>query len=320
MADQDKTAPVIDTEPRIDLLSDGMSYWDGGGAFGLVPRARWSKILAPDDMNRVPQDLRCVLIRADGHNILVDCGVGTKPNDVLATQYEVRRPNGTLLDDLARHGLHPADIDTVIFTHLHGDHSGWATECIEGSKQCHYRPTFANAHYYVQAREYDDATHTNERTRNTYFAENFVPLQEARLLTLLDGPADITPSVRAVPTPGHTAGHQSVIVLRSSGDTNQDSQGDRESTPLLPLTPALGPVFILGDMATYMIQFARLAWVTAYDVLPVQTIETKRYWQQWALERHAVLVSPHDTLIPSGELVKDDRGFMQVVRKTVGTA
>lgn len=278
---------------RVSLLSDGVSYWDGGGAFGLAPRVKWMKLLPPDELNRVPQELRCVLIEGGGHNILVDCGVGDKPNDVLASQYEVRRPQGTLLDDLTRHGLSPADIDAVVFTHLHGDHSGWATQRVTAGTGYVYRPTFPQARYYVQRQEYHDAIHINERTRNTYFAENFVPLFEQGVLTLLDGPADITPAVRAAPTPGHTAGHQSVIV-----------QNGR-------LDPA--PIFILGDLATYMIQFARLPWVTAYDVLPLQTIESKRYWQQWALERQAVLISPHDTQIPSGKLVKDGNGYLQVV-------
>ncbi len=274
----------------VELLSDGVSYWDGGGAFGLVPRVKWMRLLPPDDLNRVPQDLRCVLIRDHGRNILVDGGVGDKPNEVRAAQYEVHRPNGTLIDDLARHGLGRADIEMVIFTHLHGDHSGWATECVEPGVSGAYQPTFPRARYYVQRQEYEDATHSNERTRNTYFAENFTPLLRQGLLTLLDGPADITPDVRVVPTPGHTAGHQSVIVA----------------------TPE-APTLILGDLATYMIQFARLPWVTAYDVLPMQTIESKRYWQQWSLEHEAVLISPHDTLIPTGKLVKDKKGFLQVI-------
>jgi glyoxylase-like metal-dependent hydrolase (beta-lactamase superfamily II) len=279
---------------RVELLSDGVSYWDGGGAFGLVPRVKWMKLLPPDDLNRVPQELRCVLIRDHDRNILVDCGVGDKPNDVLAAQYEVRRPNGTLIDDLARHGLGREDIDLVIFTHLHGDHSGWATECIEPGVAGAYRPTFPRARYYLQRQEYEDATHPNERTRNTYFAENFAPLLRQGALMLLDGPADITPAVRVAPTPGHTAGHQCVIVA----------------------TPG-APTLILGDLATYMIQFARLAWVTAYDVLPMQTIESKRYWQQWALEHVAVLISPHDTLVATGKLVKDKKGFLQVIASSL---
>jgi glyoxylase-like metal-dependent hydrolase (beta-lactamase superfamily II) len=250
--------------------------------------------------------LRSVLIRAEGHTILVDCGVGTKPNDFLAAQYEVRRPNGTLLDDLERHGLQPEEIDSVILTHLHGDHSGWATECVEQAGGRRYQPTFPNARYYVQGQEFEDAIHPNERTRNTYFAENFVPLQEHGVLTLLNGAANITPSVRVVPTPGHTSGHQSIIVEQASSEASGK--------------PRAAPTLILGDMATYMIQFARLAWVTAYDVLPLQSIETKRYWQQWALARQAVLISPHDTLLPSGVLKKDSNGFLQVVQVAAGSS
>jgi len=314
---------VSRTTPAIHLLSDGISYWDGGGAFGLVPRVKWMKLLPPDEFNRVPQDLRSVLIQVDHTdvdaqtarpiNILVDCGVGVKPNDVIASQYDVRRPQGTLLDDLGRHGLQPDDIHIVLLTHLHGDHSGWATSIQQGAVV----PTFPNARYYVQRREYEDATHTNERTRNTYFAENFVPLMEHGVLTLLDGAADILPPVRVVPTPGHTAGHQSILVERRGEEEKRG--GEEETSPhALSSPPPLfssSPLLLLGDLATYMIQFARLAWVTAYDVLPLQTIETKRFWQQWALERQAWLISPHDTIIPAGMLVKDDHGFLQVQRQ-----
>ncbi|MFN4293558.1 MAG: MBL fold metallo-hydrolase [Thermoflexales bacterium] len=297
-------------QARIHLLSDGTSYWDGGGTFGLVPRVRWMKLLPPDDLNRVPQELRCVLIEADGKRILVDCGVGDKPNDLLATQYDVRRPRGTLPDDLARRGLRPADIDIVIFTHLHGDHSGWATTLDAqtppageaAAPERGLKPTFANARYYVQRREYEDATHPNERTRNTYFAENFVPLMRHGVLTLLDGEAQITPSVRVAPTPGHTAGHQSVIVESASTD---------EPAP---------PVFLIGDMAPFMIHFERLPWVTAYDVLPMVTIETKRRWQSWAFERGAVLVSCHDTRQPVGRLARNDKGLFSVVPLETGGA
>ncbi|PJF48573.1 MAG: MBL fold metallo-hydrolase [Chloroflexi bacterium] len=295
---------------RIHLLSDGVAYWDGGGAFGLVPRVRWMNLLPPDDLNRVPQELRCVLIEADGKRILVDCGVGDKPNDLIATQYDVRRPHGTLLDDLARRGLRPADIDIVILTHLHGDHAGWATTLDahtrpigEAAASAHDpAPTFTNARYYVQRQEYVDATHPNERTRNTYFAENFVPLMRHGVLTMLDGEAQITASVRVVPTPGHTAGHQSVIVESTSTD---------ETAP---------PVFLIGDMAPFMIHFERLPWVTAYDVLPMVTIETKRRWQGWAFERGAALISCHDTRHPVGRLARNDRGLFSVIPLETGGA
>lgn len=284
----DKPLTLTCGEARATLLTDGTSWWDGGGTFGLVPRPKWMKLLPPDELNRVPQELRCVLIEAGGQRILVDCGVGDKTNELIATQYDVRRPHGTLIDDLARQGIAPADIDIVLFTHLHGDHAGWATKMNDAGETV---PTFPNARYFVQRQEYEDATHTNERTRNTYFADNFVPLMQHGVLTLLDGDAPITPSVRAVHTPGHTAGHQSVIV---------ESKG-------------ASPLLMLGDMASYMIHFERLPWVTAYDVLPMITIASKRQWQQWAFDNNATLISCHDTLMPAGKLIRNTKGLFSIL-------
>ena len=288
---------TTDSSFAIHLLSDGTSYWDGGGTFGLVPRPKWIKLLPPDELNRVPQELWCALIQANGKNILVDCGVGNKPNALREAQYDVRQPNGHLLDDLARHGIQPNEVDIVIFTHLHGDHSGWATTLDKGKGgkgEGEIVPTFANARYYVQRQEYEDATHTNERTRNTYFPHNFVPLKEQGVLELLEGDTQIIPSVRVVHTPGHTAGHQSVIVT---------------PPPPLPSTPFL----LLGDMASFMIHFARLPWVTSYDVLPLLTIETKRKWQQWTYDHNATLISCHDTQTPVGKLIRDTNGYFNIV-------
>jgi hypothetical protein len=61
-------------------------------------------------------------------------------------------------------------------------------------------------------------------------------------------------------------------------------------------------------MATYAIHFERLGWMTAYDVEPLITLETKREWQQWALETNALIIFPHDVVKPAGHLVKNDKG------------
>ena len=67
-----------------------------------------------------------------------------------------------------------------------------------------------------------------------------------------------------------------------------------------------------GDLATLAIHFERLAWVTAYDVEPLETIETKRRWQNWVLEQDALVVFPHDTRTPVAHLRKDDEGSMRI--------
>lgn len=271
---------------RLQLVSDGVMLSDGGGAFGLVPRPRWAKLLPPDEQNRVPLALWTPLIEVDGRRILIDAGIGNKHPGV----YETRAPHITLLQDLAARGVQPEDIDILIFTHLHGDHAGWATQRGDAGD---LRATFPNAVHYVQRIEYSDATHTNERTRNTYFGENVVPLFEQGRLILLDGEAQITPSVRVIPAPGHTAGHQVVVI--SSPDTTTR------------------PVFYVGELATFAIQFVRLPWVTAYDVLPMLSIESKRHWQARALAENAVVIGSHELGMPVWRMVKTEKGFIDAV-------
>ncbi|HEX9922138.1 MAG TPA: hypothetical protein VGD99_05715, partial [Anaerolineae bacterium] len=79
------------------LLNDGMAWVDGGGAFGLVPRIVWEKLLPPDDQNRVPFNLYCMLIRSEGQTILVDTGYGQKLTEKARRIVSLERPDGDVL-------------------------------------------------------------------------------------------------------------------------------------------------------------------------------------------------------------------------------
>ena len=262
-------------------VSDGTTWWDGGGAFGLVPRTRWETLLPPDEQNRVPMVLRCLLLRAPRATVLVDTGMGDKVTPELAEQqgFRLERPQGWLVDDLARHGVSPDDIDLVVLSHLHADHCGGSTHFLPGRLVS----TFPRARYYVQQREWDDAHHPNERTRATYYPANFDPLQASGQLRLLNGDTSVTESVRVVVAPGHTAAMQAVVV-ESGGET------------------AVFP----SDLAFFRWHLERLAWVSAYDLDPMTTIETKRHWQRWLVERQAAVVFQHDPQVAIGKLVEQN--------------
>lgn len=270
---------------RIHLLNDAYVMVDGGGPFGLIPRSMWEKVLPPDDHNRVPQSLTCLLVQVDGRNILIDTGLGNKLDDKWRSIWQLERPYGDLLAGLARLGLQPEDIDTLIFTHLHADHAAGATV----RRDDVLVPTFPNARAYVQRREYEDAIRPNERTRATYQSENFAPLIDAGLLTLLDGPTEFAPGVRGVVTPGHTPGHMSIL-FESSG----------------------AQAMFVCDLAAYAVNLERLAWIPSYDVEPLVSLETKRYWQQWALDTGALLIFPHEPTIHCGVLTLNAAGKPQL--------
>lgn len=270
---------------RIHLLSAGTVMVDGGGPFGLIPKSMWSRVMPADDDNMVPQTLTCLLVQVGERNIVIDTGVGDKLTDKWRAIWRLAHPHGTLLDGLARCGVLPEDVDTLIFTHLHADHAGGATVERDGSVV----PTFPNATAYVQRREYDDAMQPNERTRATYLSENFQPLLEAGLLQLLDGPFEFAPGVRGVVTPGHTPGHMSILF---------ESNGEH--------------AVFLCDLAAYAVNFERLPWIPSYDVEPLISLETKRHWQQWALETGAMLIFPHDPVTHCGTLSRTDDGKLRV--------
>lgn len=265
---------------RVHLISDGVYWTDGGGVFGLVPRVLWEKIVQPDALNRIPMDLRCLLIESSEGLILVDTGYGTKLPPKRLQQLNLISPT-RLLDDLATTGFTAADVRMVINTHLHSDHCGGNTAFGTDGQP---RPTFPNATHLAQRLELADAMFPNERTRATYLAENFRPLVEptaAPRMRLLNGDTQITPEVRVKVTPGHTRSHQVVII-----------ESDDEAA------------IFLGD-AGYVANLERLAWVPAFDVEPLQSIETKRSLRDWAWRREALLFFQHDIAVPAGRLCLD---------------
>ena len=75
-----------------------------------------------DEYNRIVLSLSPLLIRAGGRKIVVDVGYGSRhtEKDLKIWGFD---PEVTVVTALADESLEPADIDTVILTHLHADHA-----------------------------------------------------------------------------------------------------------------------------------------------------------------------------------------------------
>ncbi|MCJ7513297.1 MAG: MBL fold metallo-hydrolase [Anaerolineales bacterium] len=263
---------------EVYLVSDGQVRVDVGGAFGLTPRALYRSYFDPDEQNAVPMSLNCMLVRARGMTILVDTGLGDRLRPEEVQRWRLERSTGGLIDGLKRLGVHPNDVDIVVNTHLHADHCAGNTRIQDGR----LGPVFPRATYLVQRLEWAEAVNPDARTRGTYFGENYMPLLETGQLELLHGDQELTDQVRLVVTPGHTRGHQSVVL--ESGEWRG---------------------LYVGDMASYAAHFERIGWVTAYDVLPLESIATKERWQAWAAETGAWLFFEHDPELPIGRLERE---------------
>ncbi|MEU5216603.1 MBL fold metallo-hydrolase [Streptomyces sp. NPDC020807] len=166
---------------------------------------------------------RAFAIRADDGVTLVDAGIG--PADSPAASWAP--VPGVLPESLAAAGIAPSDVDTVVLTHLHTDHVGWA---VVGADS---RPYFPNASYLLQQAELDALDVVNPQLRTSLID----PLRKTGQLRLLDGDTALGAGRHAVATPGHTPGHQSVLV--TSGREQVAVTGDLLVHALQLLHPGL---------------------------------------------------------------------------------
>lgn len=166
-------------------------------------------------------DMGAFVVRTPQRTILVDAGVGNgKP-----------RPNPHFDDRdddwfaaLHRAGAPPEEIDTVVFTHLHVDHVGFATR-FDGAA---WVPTFPHARHLTTAAELEHWTGSSAAgdiaRLGDYIGDSVLPLRDAGVLALVEPDLAICDAVRLVPAAGHTPGNVSVEV--SSGGRRAVFAGD----------------------------------------------------------------------------------------------
>ena len=258
---------------ELSVVSGGVFKLDGGSMFGIVPKPLWQKLCPPDDLNRITNDTNCLLIRKDGRLILVDTGYGDKMTDRDRGIYGMS--GSTILESLSARGVSAEDIDLVILSHLHFDHAGGATRP-DGDGGI--VPSFPNAQYVVQKGEWEDALNDYGTMKTTYRPENYRPLMDRGVLTLLEGDVEIEDGIRVEVTGGHTRCHQLVKV--ESGDARAVYSGD-----ILPMTTHL-----------------RAPYNMAYDLFPYDTMMAKMRLLRQAADEGWIVVLDHDANESSGRI------------------
>ncbi len=266
---------------EIMQLSDGMLEFDLCNFFPTIPGENWhgyeSNLTAE---HKVRFNLGSYLIRSGGRNILVDTGLGPRPADTPDV------PWGELLRDFEAKNVRVDDIDMVVMTHLHRDHVGWNLKK-EGGR---YVPTFPKARYWMSRKDWDACHQPDvQPTRFPNAPECVWPLQDLGLIEFMDGEHSITSELTAVPTPGHTPGHVSIMVT---------SKGER--------------ALVLGDAAHNPVQLQETDWVSRADMDPEITRQTRRVLFE-RLEREQILVAAGHFEAPGfGRVVRlDGRRYWQ---------
>ena len=200
-------------------------------------------------------------------------GNGTKWDAKKRDIYAIQDGN-PLIDSLARHDVQPGDVDLVINTHLHFDHAGGGTRLENGRAV----PAFPRARYVVQRGELAHAAAPTERDRASYFRENFQPITEAGLWDLIEGDQQILPGISVGRIPGHNADIQAVLL----------TGGGRTLAFVADLLPTRHHI--------------PLPWIMAYDLYPMQSLETKRAWIPRMVKENWTVVFGHDPEIAAAAL------------------
>ena len=246
------------------LISDGAFLRDGGCMFGQVPKVTWEEGIKPDRRNRIRLGVNSLLIQTPNSNILVDTGAGAKEAEEMKETHGLSA--GKLLKRLKDLGLTTRDIDTVILTHLHFDHCGGSTRQERTGKAA---PTFPKAKYLIQKEAWEEACSPNERGRDSFHPDDFMPLMEKGRVSLIDGDYEVMPGVWTKNTGGHCRGHQ-VVTVNPSGER----------------------IAFLGDLIPTS-HHIPLSHISSYDHSPEDTLAQKRMFLEMAQEEGWLLIFGH---------------------------
>jgi len=298
-------------ELELHSLSDGFFALDGGAMFGVVPRVFWQKTNPPDDRNRITLALRPLLVKTPEALVLIESGIGDKQDEKFQGIYRVEHKTN-LRTSLAAAGFQPEQVTHLVHTHLHFDHCGGATkrsstdstdaESASSAKSADTQnrivPTFPNAQFCVQEKEWQMALNPDIRSRASYLPENYIAYQETGQLRLLKGDCEVTPGVRVILTGGHTAGHQVVVIERPEGTVPRKKRGQSASRDnphfcALGQSPRASKAIYWGDLIPTC-SHINVPYVMGYDTMPLQTMEWKEKLLKQALAEDWLMFFEHD--------------------------
>jgi glyoxylase-like metal-dependent hydrolase (beta-lactamase superfamily II) len=111
------------------------------------------------------------------------------------------------------------------------------------------------------------------------------PIEASGQLELIDGERAVTDDITIIPTFGHSMGHAS-IVLTSAGES----------------------AVYIGDMIQHPVQLERAAWVSSFDIYPLEAMETKKRVVERAINEQQLVIAVHADFPGLGRMTRTDDG------------
>jgi len=269
-------------EYKLYPVQTGLFKLDGGAMFGVVPKNLWQRTNPSDDQNRIDMCTRALYLDNGKRKILIDTGLGYKLSAKVNKIYDVDFSQYTLEESLEKLNLKKEDITDVILTHLHFDHAGGSTYYDEERK---LRPSFMNARYHVQKKQYEWALNPSERDRASFFPENYKPLEDSKVLNLINGECKFDESITLLPVNGHTSYMQ--IIKISDGDNTLLYTAD-----LIPTAGHVPAPYIMG-----------------YDLFPLTTLEEKHKYLKDVSDKNWKVFFEHDPHNECAKIKANEKGY-----------
>lgn len=265
-------------EARLTILSDGFFSLPADGLGVNAPREDVEAFLERHYLS--PEDgyshTNHLLVELDDAKVLVDVGSGSR----------FMPTTGRLLASIEAAGIDPSGITHVVITHAHPDH-------IWGIRDDFDEPLFPDAQYFIGQAEHDywmqDDLVNQVAAEDQQFvlgAVNSITLDGVDWTLLKDGD-EVVPGLRVIDTPGHTPGHQSVVL---------DSGGRQ--------------VMALGDaMSHAYTNFAHPDWYNAFDADGDQTVATRKRLLDMAATDRIAILGYHFPFPGVGHVLREDDSY-----------
>ncbi len=323
------------------VLRAGRLLLDAGGMFGIIPRVVWERGITTDDRHRIELSHNCLLLESAQtdpalgrpRRVLIEAGTGDKLD---AKMRDIFGLDGRTVETaVVEAGVDPAQIDTVVVSHLHFDHAGGLTRRVRAgetpdwvarkpgsaSGDCdEIRFTFPNAELIVQRREWVDARANDSVMTRTYFRDHILPFEDESL-TLADG----RPRMRLVDSP-----RPFPLNRKPSRDEAPATDVAARMTDILPgISVFLTPGHTWGQQAVIFrdtrgrdvvftpdvmptAHHVGAAYSLAYDVEPFTSMVTKRWFLGEAADRGWTLVLDHEPGNPLQRVSRTERGWFDL--------
>jgi glyoxylase-like metal-dependent hydrolase (beta-lactamase superfamily II) len=193
------------------------------------------------------------VVLSQGKTILVDTGMGPGPHPDRGNRtgnlYELVSDVLLPPDNRRNTNVSPSDqVNFVVHTHLHADHVGWNLRYSGGMPA----PNFRRARYLISKPEYDYYSEEKILEQSPHVQRQIIPLRRLRLQQIIEGGYTVTDEVSVVPAPGHTPGHQVVLI---------NSQGQKG--------------MIVGDLLHTIAQVSESSWCAGVDYDKAQSAASR---------------------------------------------